>query len=133
VKLIHKIIWGVLAAIVALWLGGGTPIDAAPINDPATPPPAEPIPDECWVGNDPGDPIAAGSFDVFGSGLDNERAIGTHSRSGMPCGPAVVTTTTLQPTAQRTLPATGSSNWMMAATALAFVVMGGAMSRAARR
>jgi LPXTG-motif cell wall-anchored protein len=141
---ITKLIWAILAGIVMLWVGGATPAEATkpptvhqttqplpPITGPASVPSTAPIPDECWIDNNQANALPAGSF-TFYNDTSNPGATGTHSISGIPCGPLVDASTTTSPH-QTELPDTGSENWAIAVVALMSTMLGGAVLWAARR
>jgi LPXTG-motif cell wall-anchored protein len=88
------------------------------------------IPDECWIGSDPNNAIAAGGFVLFSSNSD-PGAVGTHSISGMACGnPVTPTTPVATPTA---LPETGAETWIMVLIAGLLVMLGGGSLALTRR
>ncbi len=100
---------------------------------PETTPPTT-IPDECWINSDPTSVIAAGGF-VFYSNTADAGAVGTHSQTGMPCGPIVgdtpaPPTATTPPTA---LPETGSSSTFIAILAGLLLAFGASMIYVSRR
>jgi len=107
-------------------------VEICEINGPATVGlPSTPVPDECWLGNNPSTALPSGSFTVYG---DNPTAPGTHSRSGMACGPVEVATA--QPPvapAAVTLPETGAETWGIALVAMVLITIGGGALYAARR
>jgi LPXTG-motif cell wall-anchored protein len=102
-----------------------------PITGPASVPSTVPIPDECWIGNNQANALPAGSF-TFYNDTSNPGATGTHSISGIPCGPVVDASTTTSPL-QTELPDTGSENWAVVLVALMSMSLGGAALWAARR
>lgn len=119
------------------------PTTIPPITGPATVPSTTPIPDECWIDDNPLTAIPAGSFTFYGP--ESERAIGTHSISGQPCGPTGVgcylvrpcvpdiVYTTPPPTPTGTLPETGTSSWTLVALATAMLGAGAFAMKVARR
>ena len=105
-------------------------VEICEINGPATvDTPSKPIPDECWLDSNPLTALPAGSFTIYG---DNLTAPGTHSRSGMACGPVEVATAQPPTPATASLPATGAENWVIAAIAVGLIAAGGALLRARR-
>ena len=112
----------VIAAIVAVTFGSPTFAD-----DTET---SVPYPDvrSCLLGD--GSTIPEGQFVVYDSSLD-ERATGSHVMTGMPCGPIIADSS--NPSAMRSLPATGAATWIMSAVASVLIAAGAAFSAAARR
>ena len=92
------------------------------------------IPGECWITDDPGNVIPAGSFVLYDTTAD-AGAVGTHSISGIACGPPVVDTPPDTPATNapphRQLPATGSEPWFLVAAIVA-TVTGYTLRRIAR-
>lgn len=109
-----------------------------PTSAPTTPP-AE-IVDECWIDNNPETVIASGQFVLYDLGSD-DGVVGSHSRSGMPCGPAPAptlapvepgTSAAVAPAAGQTLPATGSGRWEVLLVGGLLVLLGFILVRARR-
>lgn len=97
------------------------PVTIPPVTQP-------PLVSECWIDSD-GNNVFDGEFVLY-SNMNEPGVVGTHSISGMPCGPEHVPSTV----PPQGLPATGSNatNVMVLLGAL-FAALGGAAIIAARR
>ena len=99
------------------------PVTAPPVGTPVTT-----IPDECWIDNDPTNVIESPNFTLYGPGDPN--IVGTHSISGMNCGPFVdIGTPPVPPTE---LPSTGGE-LHLAGLAAALLAAGAGLAAVARR
>jgi hypothetical protein len=101
--------------------------------------PATPIRDECWLDSNPLTALPSGQFLIYGNGADHPTATGTHSRSGMPCGPIPVAASApatqvevaTPHTEQPTLPATGSPALPLSVLGTVILLAGALLKRVA--
>ena len=93
------------------------------------------VPNECWIDSDPRNVIPKDGFVLYEPG--NENIVGTHSISGIGCGPPATPAdpveTTVTPTPTTGLATTGSTVWLLLAIGAAILALGAILARFSRR
>ena len=103
-----------------------------PVTEPPATVPPQTIPSECYQFD--GTRLPLGQFELKDVG--DQTITGSHSISGIPCGPIVATDippTPTQPTGPTSLPSTGASSWTIFLIGLASVTLGGLVLALTRR